>query len=133
MSSVSANVAVIAFFMTTAPSTKDDLCSKLLHLISSTEKLASKFHLYHVALHPLECSEDLLPSFVFAAGSRKNHDIWQRDVSRIDAVRDFKTFAVNYFHAVLLQKSSTLAFTESEVSALRYAADVWLKSACASS
>jgi hypothetical protein len=135
---VSANAAVIAFCMTTAPSAKDDLCSKVLYLISSTEKLASEFHQYRAALHPLECSKDLLPSFMFAAGYRKTHDvsvedIWQRDVSRIDAVRDFKTFAVNYFHAFLLQKSSTLAFTESEVSALRYAADVWLRSACASS
>jgi hypothetical protein len=135
---VSANAAVIAFCMTTAPSAKDGLCSKVLHLISSTEKLASEFHQYRAALHPLECSKDSLPSFMFAAGSRKNHGvsvegIWHGDVSRIDAVRDFKTFAVNYFHAVLLQKSSTPAFTESEVSALRYAADVWLRSACASS
>lgn len=131
----SASAAVIAFCMTTAPtSSKDDLCSKVLHLISSTNKLASEFQQYRAALHPLECSRDMLPSLMFAASYGKNHgisvqQIWQRDVSRIDVVRDFKTFAVNYFREVLLRPSK-LSFTESEVSALRYAADVWLKSAC---
>ena len=136
--SVSASAAVIGFCMTTAPSAKDDLCSKVLHLISSSDKLSFEFQQYRGALHPLECSKDMLPPFMFTMSHRKNHavsvqQIWQRDVGRVDLVRDFKTFAVNNFHEVLLQKSNQVSFTEGEVASLRYAADVWLKSACASS
>ena len=132
-----ASAAMIGFCMSTAPGTGDELFSKVLHLISSSDKLATEFHQYRQALHPLERSSDLLPSCMFATATRENRaisvqQIWDRNADRTDAVREFKTFAVNYFHKMLLQKSSKVSFTESQVSALRYTADAWLKSACAS-
>lgn len=127
--------AVIGFCMSTAPGAGDELFNKVFHLISSSDKLATEFHQYRAALHPLERSSDLLPPCVFATESRENRvipvqQIWDRNADKIDAVREFKTFAVNYFHKVLLQKSSKVSFTESQVSALRYTVDAWLKSAC---
>jgi hypothetical protein len=130
--------AVIGFCMSTAPGDGDELFNKVFHLISSSDKLACEFQEYRAALHPLQRSIDLLPAFMFAAAARENRvvsveQVWERDASKIDAVREFKTFAVNYFHRVLLENSSIVSFTDSEAAALRYTADAWLKSACASS
>ena len=131
--------AVIGFCMTTAPSSGEDLFSKVYHLISSSDTLAHEFQQYRAALHPLVPSSDMLPSFLFTASCRENRiasvkQICEGAANRVDAVREFKTFAVNYFHKVLLQNSSSQSsFTESEVAALRYTADAWLKSSCASS
>lgn len=133
---VPAFAAVIGFCMSTAPAVGDELFSKVYHLISSSDKLAGEFHEYRAALHPLQRSSDLLPALLGAPSPRENrvvsvHQIWERNASKVDAVREFKTFAVNYFHKVLLQDSNKLSFTESEVAALRYTADAWLRSVCA--
>lgn len=132
---VSASAAVIGFCMSNAPSVEGGLFNKILHLVLSSEYLAFEFQQYRAALHPLECSSDMLPSFMYATGYRYCQEMstpqgFHRDVDRFDVVRDFTTFAVNLFRATLLQKSSKLAFTKSEGAALRYTANVWLKSAC---
>ena len=127
--------AVIGFCMTTAPASGDELFTKVFDLIYSSDKLAEEFHEYRAALHPLERSSDLLPSFMYSSSSSRENRVvsvqqtWERNAGKSDAVREFKTFAVNYFHKVLLQTSSKMALTESQVAALRYTADAWLQSA----
>lgn len=131
--------AVIGFCMTTAPVSGDELFSKVFDLIYSSDKLAEEFHKYRAALHPLERSSDFLPSFMFSSSSSRENRVvsvqqtWARNAGKSDAVHEFKTFAVNYFHKVLLHTSGKVALTESQVDALRYTADVWLQSARAGS
>lgn len=130
--------AVIGFCMSTAPGSGDELFNKVYHLLSSSDKLAGEFHEYRAALHPLQRSGDFLQTFATAASARREHRVVsvhqiERNASRADAVREFKTFAVNYFHKVLLQSPSNVSFTKNEETALRYTADVWLRSVCASS
>ena len=82
--------------------------------------------------------QDLLPSFMYSSSSSRENRVvsvqqtWERNAGKSDAVREFKTFAVNYFHKVL-QTSGQVALTESQIAALRYTADAWLQSARSSS
>lgn len=130
---------VASFCMTTPPSSSDDLCSQILRLISSYECLAVEFQQYRSALHPQECSIDLLPSCTFTPGFRNNQavsvqQIWLGASSRSAAVRDFKTFAVNRINWVLdqmLENGGKVALSEVERSALSHTARVWWKSASA--
>jgi len=129
---------IAQFCMTTAPNGCDDLCSKVLQLISSCDMLGIEFQQYRGALHPLECSSTLLPSCMFTTGFRKNHavsvqQIWERSASRNDAVRDFKTFAVNCLNEVLDNAEVDKTFLSTcQTSALKHTADIWLKSTTAS-
>ena len=137
-----ATSAVAEFCMTTPPKDDGSLGDKILHLISSCDKLAFEFQLYRGALRPLNCSGDSVNNYPTTAhgfgqdNSRKIHgvsskQVWDRDASKNDAVRDFKTFAVNCIQKVLIKKDEgfgAVPFIESEATKLQYTADVWLKS-----
>jgi len=127
-----ATAAIAGFCMSTPPLDTPDLCSKVLRLLSSCDTLAMEFQQYRSALHPVDnFSMSGLPPNTFTQGFRK-HDavsvqqIWERAGSRVDAVRDFKTFAVNMINAGLEQK--LWDFNEQEEVLLKNTADTWLKS-----
>jgi hypothetical protein len=130
---VVASSAVASFCMTIAPIEDSALCSKILQLISSCDKLAYEFQQYRGALHPLASSGE---SALLGHGSRKNsavsvQQIWERASSRNDAVRDFKTFAVNCITKLLGKNGGYgffMPFSHLEAAKLQYTADVWLKS-----
>lgn len=127
-----ATAAIAGFCMSTAPSDTADLCDKVLCLLSSCDTLVTDFQQYRSALHPVDTFYTSgLPSSTFTLGFCK-HDavsvqqIWERAGSRVDAVRDFKTFAVNKIYSGLEMKRAD--FGEQEELALKKTADVWLKS-----
>jgi hypothetical protein len=128
-----ASSAVASFCMTTASIEDSALCSKILRLISSCDKLSYEFQQYRAALHPLASSGE---SALLGHESRKNsavsaQQIWERASSRNDAVRDFKTFAVNCITKLLGKNGGYgffMPFSHFEAAKLQYTADVWLKS-----
>jgi hypothetical protein len=128
-----ASSAVASFCMTTAPIEDSALCSKILQLISSCDKLSYEFQQYRAALDPLASSGE---SALLGHGSRKNsavsvQQIWERASSRNDAVHDFKTFAVNCITKLLGNNGGYgffMPFSRFEAAKLQYTADVWLKS-----
>ena len=135
-----ATSAVARFCMTTPPNDDGSLAEKILELISSCDKLAYEFQLYRGALRPGNCLGESI-SLVSSDGLEDENsgklpepsskDDWDRDTSRNDAVRDFKTFAVNCIQKVLLRKNGgfgDVPFIDSEASKLQYTADIWLKS-----
>jgi hypothetical protein len=132
--SLIAPVTVAGFCMSTSPFGDKDLCSKILQLIASCESLASEFQLYRAALHPTEQGE--APSVAFLPSPRDNRaitvqQIWEREASRGDAVRDFKTFAVNCVHTLLRECSdmrSAMPFSGEDKAVLECTAALWLKS-----
>jgi hypothetical protein len=131
-----APVTIAGFCMSTSPQQGEkDLCSKILQLISSCEHLASEFQLYRSALHPTANNGEA-PSFVFHY-ARENRavtvqQIWEREASRGDAVRHFKTFAVNCIHRVLGKsghQGAIMPLSDDDKKVLERTADIWLKSA----
>jgi hypothetical protein len=116
-SSLIAPTAVACFCLSTSPVGDKNLCTKILHFVSSCDKLCDEFQHYLSALHPVDPVENQGPVKVL-------HDVWEREASREDAVREFKTFAVN-----CLQK--LLAFEPADSSnqkALERTARVWRES-----
>lgn len=127
-----ATAAIAGFCMATPPLETVDLCSKVLRLLSSCDTLAIEFQQYRAALHPVDnFSLSGLPPSTFTQSFRK-HDavsvqqIWERAGSRVDAVRDFKTFAVNKIHFGLEEELANLG--EEEEVVLKKTAAIWLKS-----
>ena len=127
-----ATAAIAGFCMSTPPLETADLCSKVLRLLSSCNTLATEFQQYRDALHPIHnFSFSGLPPSMFTQSFRK-HDavsvqqIWERAGSRVDAVRDFKTFAVNKIHFGLEEELVDLG--EDDEFALKKTAAIWLKS-----
>jgi len=127
--------SVARFCMSTSPSGDKDLCSKILHLIASCSALASEFQLYRSALHPVEDSggpkHGFSPQAPVDVHPMTVQKIWEREASRGDAVRDFKTFALNCIH-MLLGKTGNAdiaeLLTEEEKTLLEQTADQWLAS-----
>jgi hypothetical protein len=117
-SALIAPTAVACFCMSTSPCDDKDLCTKILHLIASCEKLSDEFQLYRSALHPVRDSQGVVAVHSYAMSVQQ---IWQREASRGDAVRDFKTFAVNCIHKLLA--SDTLAISDQKV--LERTAALW--------
>lgn len=124
-----ASSALACFCMANAPDEPEgEVCAKILGLLSTCDKLAHEFMQYRYALHPSDCSNSKSQSTF--CGHRDDstvfslHHIWERAASRRDAVRDFKTFAVNYISSDLQR----MGFPEVETAALRRTASVWLKS-----
>lgn len=130
---LAASSAVARFCMITAPIEDSALCSKILQLNSSCDQLSYEFQQYRAALHPLASSGE---SALLGHGSRKNsavsvQQVWERASSRNDAVRDFKTFAVNCITKLLGKNGGYgffMPFSRFEAAKLQYTADVWLKS-----
>lgn len=132
LSSNMASAAVACFCMANGPDEQEgEVCAKILGLLSTCDKLAHEFMQYRCALQPLDCSSTFANSTFCASGHRNDstvfsiHQIWERAASRRDAVRDFKTFAVNYINTDL-QK---IEFTQEQAMALQQTAEIWLKSA----
>lgn len=127
-----ASAAIACFCMVNTPNEQEgEACAKILGLLSNCDKLAQEFMQYRHALDPVDCSGTTSNSTFCAPGFRNDntafsiHQIWERAASRRDAVRDFKTFAVNYVNSDIAR----IAFSDEESRALRRTADVWLKSA----
>jgi hypothetical protein len=129
-----ASSAIASFCMSNAPNEPEsEVCAKILGLLSKCDKLGHEFMQYRYALHPSDCSNTKTQS-TFCPQRDDNtvfslHHIWERAASRRDAVRDFKTFAVNYISTDLEQ----VGFPAIQTAALRSTAAVWLKSATANS
>ena len=126
---------VAIFCMSTSPYAESDkvLCSKILELISSCDQLASEFNLYRSALHPSNLGETsssgFSPQNLYGSRPVTVQQIWQREGSRCEAVRDFKTFAVNSIHKILRASEEDDRFLkDSDKIALERTADIWLKS-----
>lgn len=118
-------IAVSSFCMSTSPVGDKDLCSKILHLIASDDIISSEFHLYRSALDPMAGAYS--PSYASSpprvdARATTVQEIWQREASRGDAVRDFKTFAVNCVHT-LHGKSTVLTMEEQRI--LQNTVELW--------
>lgn len=131
-----ATATVASFCMSTAPTTGKELCSKILQLIASCEILSAEFQLYRSALHPMNVANS--PSFAPSSSSMMAfrrppvtvQQIWEREASRGDAVRDFKTFAVNCVQKILDNTQVLSALTQNDKDVLVRTANVWLKSEC---
>lgn len=122
------SAAVAGFCMSTAPVGDEALANKICQLISTCEKLALEFNRYRAALHPSHQSGVSPPYTPSTATSRI---VWQREASRNDIVRDFKTFSVNHIQMVLGKnhvKGVHSILARSDRIALERTADVWLKS-----
>eukprot|EP00548_Thalassiothrix_antarctica_P009170 CAMPEP_0194160804 /NCGR_PEP_ID=MMETSP0152-20130528/78586_1 /TAXON_ID=1049557 /ORGANISM="Thalassiothrix antarctica, Strain L6-D1" /LENGTH=510 /DNA_ID=CAMNT_0038870521 /DNA_START=732 /DNA_END=2261 /DNA_ORIENTATION=+ len=123
-----ASAAVACFCMSNGPDEQEsEVCVKILELLLNCDKLAQEFMQYRCALQPLDCSSTSLNS-TFCSSVQRNdstvfsiHQIWERAASRRDAVRDFKTFAVNYINTVL-QK---ISFSEEQAIAMQKTAEIW--------
>lgn len=111
-----APTTVARFCMSNSPYDDAGLCARILQLVASCEKLSSEFQLYRAALHPSNNRAVTM------------QQIWQREASRGDAVRDFKTFAVNCIQTLL----GNAELAPEEKSTLERTADIWLKSVRAS-
>lgn len=141
--SLIAAASVAGFCMSTSPYSDDkELCSKILHLISSCDQLCGEFQLYRSALRPrCDQGEIISPKHGFSVRSTLSRNvqavtmrqIWEREASRGDAVRDFKTFAVNCVNK-LLGKSirceiDAYPSLTKDLELLGRTANVWLTSA----
>jgi HSF-type DNA-binding len=118
-SSLIAPTAVACFCMSTCPFADKHLCTKILHLVASCDKLSEDFQLYLSALHPVVHREESPAARGPLAELQRT---WGREASREDAVREFKTFAVNCLHKLLALESygsSNLAMLERTASAWR--------------
>ena len=107
--------SVLGFCVATAPVGEQGLCSQILQLLASCEQLASEFHTYRAALRP-----DAIP------GRGTLQQIWSRESSRLEAIRDFKTFAVNVFTRFLAAPDFDLAGSDRSI--LERASETWVKS-----
>ncbi len=125
---------IAEFLMTTAPGEDVTLCcSKILELLSSSDRLASDFHLYRSALHPNGSLHSFGPRY---ANNHRDPSIalqlaLESSSSRLDALREFKIFAVNLIYKLLGRNGSfdiKQPFTHSESGILLRTADVWSKS-----
>jgi hypothetical protein len=130
-----ATASIAKFCMSTATHEGRDLSSKIYQLLNSSNRLTIEFQRYRAALQPLEQSAESLTYHMFAGSAREENavslkQIWAGVSSRNDAVRDFKTFAVNIMQDALEMHPDV--FTEEDQDALRLTAEVWLKSACIS-
>lgn len=125
---------VAKFLMTTAPGEDVSVCcKKILQLLSSSERLASDFHLYRSALHPNGSLQSTGPRY-----ANQHNDPWvslqralESSSSRLDALREFKIFAVNLIYKFLGRNGSfdiKHPMTHSESVTLLRTADVWSKS-----
>jgi hypothetical protein len=122
---------VAAFLMTTAPG-EDAIacCNKVLDLLASSDRLATDFHLYRTALHP--------NGAILSSGQRYSNDhkvslrrALESGSSRVDALREFKIFAVNLIYKLLGKNGSfeiKQPFSHSESANLLLTADAWSKS-----
>lgn len=106
--------SVIRFCVATAP-VHEDLCAKILQLLASCDQLARDFHTYRSALRPGSM-----------AGRETLQQIWARESSRLEAIRDFKTFAVNVFTKFLAP--SEFALASGDRSILERTAEAWVES-----
>jgi hypothetical protein len=93
-SSLIAPTAVACFCMSTSPLGEKNFSTKILHLVASCDKLCEEFQRYLSALHPAERVEGQGPMAVLQR-------VWEREASREDAVREFRTFAVNCLQKLL--------------------------------
>jgi HSF-type DNA-binding len=126
-----ATAAIVCFCMTNSPDVEEaELSSRIMNLLSSSDHLAREFIEYQFALRPFGCSNGSNPQF----GTLGNGDVsafslnqsWDRAAFRREAVRDFKTFAVNYIHVDMkrMQLDENVAF------ALNHTEKVWSCSTC---
>lgn len=125
---------VAKFLMTTAPGEDVTLCcNKILELLAKSDRLASDFHLYRAALHPNGSLQSTGPRY-----ANQNNDPWaslqralESSSSRLDALREFKIFAVNLIYRLLGRNGSfdiKQPLTHSESVTLLRTADIWSKS-----
>lgn len=120
-SSLIAPTAVACFCMSTCPFADKHLCTKILHLVASCDKLSEDFQLYLSALHPVVHREESPTAHGALAELQRT---WGREASREDAVREFKTFAVNCLHQLLALESDG----SSNQAMLERTASVWRES-----
>jgi hypothetical protein len=103
--------------MSTSPLGERNFSTKVLHLVASCDNLCDEFQRYLSALHPADSVESKGPMAVLQR-------VWEREASREDAVREFRTFAVN-----CLQKLVAYEACESgNLSLLERTARVWRES-----
>ena len=107
--------SVLGFCVATAPFGDQDLCNKILQLLASCDELASDFQTYRAALRPDTRS-----------GPGTLQQIWERESSRHEAIRDFKTFAVNVFSKFL--SGSEVPLVPADRSILERTAEAWVNS-----
>lgn len=117
-----ATSSILDFCVATAPVCDKDFSGKILHLLSQCDKLAIDFNTYRAALRP-----DTLP----ARGALKQ--TWERETSRVEAIRDFKMFAVNVFSKFLDASDSIpdmpdLAMDSQDRVVLERTASAWVNS-----
>jgi hypothetical protein len=128
-----ASAAIACFCMANVPDEQDgDACAKIFSLLSTCDMLNHEFMQYRYALHPMGCSNSVSVSTFCPSAIRRDFDkatfsvqeIWERAASRHDAMRDFKTFAVNYMKSLL----ETVKFSEEQRRAMHQTANVWSQS-----
>ena len=107
--------SVLGFCVATSPFGDENLCTKILQLLASCEELSTDFHTYRAALRP-----DITP----CPGNL--HRIWSRESGRVEAIRDFKTFAVNVFTKFLEAPDNNLIADDRVI--LERTAEAWVKS-----
>jgi len=128
---------VAGFCMAHSPHGDKDIASKILHLIASCDKLSTEFQLYRSALQPSEASGPppkhgffTKPSDPKSHGPPTVQQTWERNAIRGDAVRDFKTFALNCIYS-LTGKTSTVEIysrfdAEADKMILNDTANLWM-------
>jgi hypothetical protein len=126
-----ATAAIVCFCMTNSPDIEEkDLCSRIMSLLSSSDHLAREFIEYQYALRPLSCSHGSNLQLCCYFGQGENpfsiDQSWDRAAFRREAVRDFKTFAVNYIHVDV----NKMQLDEDITSALNHTGKIWSCSAC---
>jgi hypothetical protein len=114
--------SILDFCVATAPVCDKEFSGKILHLLSQCDQLAIDFNTYRAALRP-----DTLP----ARGALKQ--TWERETSRLEAIRDFKMFAVNVFSKFLDASENALGMSELAMDAqdraiLERTASAWVSS-----
>jgi len=126
-----ANVA--AFFMCTAPEEQSDLCcSKVLQLLSTSNQLEAEFYFYRSALHP-----DLFFGSIIShnggfseAQSAALCDSLTRGAGKLEALREFKVFAVNLIYKFLNKTGRFSGIKELPVAdhtTLLQSVEIWAK------
>lgn len=126
---------VAKFLMTTAPGEEVALCcNKILELLSKSDRLASDFHLYRSALHPNGSLQSAGPRYANQHINDPRLSLQralESSSSRLDALREFKIFAVNLIYKLLGRNGSfdiKNPLTHSESVTLLRTADIWSKS-----
>lgn len=118
---------VAEFLMTTAPGENASVCCrKVLRLLLLSERLSSDFNAYRAALHP-DGAGFMKPENLAEA----MRQILETGSTRLEALREFKIFAVNLMYSLLGNYGSfgiEHPFGHSEASTLLHTADVWSKS-----